>query len=195
MYVVDITRINDKIGSDLLFGKNSMDAKRKTIDYIQAFALAHYNICLEDDVIDQNLNIDSFSLKHLLETNYAISIADDLLIQSFITDKDNCLFIKCYDETKEDFPIFGIFNKNEETKANSFMIYLINDLLIKKFNDNLLKYDKVKLDFGSDISKYNQFSIRGIKTNLYKDSKFLEELLSNDVSLNNLKNKNINIII
>lgn len=195
MYVVDITRINDKIGSDLLLGKNSMDAKRKTIDYIQAFALAHYNICLEDDVIDQNLNIDSFSLKHLLETNYAISIADDLLIQSFITDKVNCLFIKCYDETKEAFPIFGIFNKNEATKANSFMIYLINDLLIKKFNDNLLKYDKVKLDFGSDISKYNQFSIRGIKTNLYKDSKFLEELLSNDISLNNLKNKNINIII
>lgn len=195
MYVVDITRINDKIGSDLLLGKNSMEAKRKTIDYIQAFALAHYNICLEDDVIDQNLNIDSFSLKHLLETNYAISIADDLLIQSFITDKDNCLFIKCYDETKEDFPIFGIFNKNEEIKANSFMIYLINDLLIKKFNDNLLKYDKVKLDFGSDISKYNQFSIRGIKTNLCKDSKFLEELLSNDISLNNLKNKNMNIMV
>ena len=60
MYVVDITRINDKVSSDLLLGKNSMDAKRKTIDYIQAFVLAHYNICLEDDVIDQNLNIDSF---------------------------------------------------------------------------------------------------------------------------------------
>lgn len=195
MYVVDITRINDKIGSDLLLGKNSMDAKRKTIDYIQAFALAHYNICLEDDVIDQNLNIDSFSLNHLLETNYAISIADDLLIQSFITDKDNCLFIKCYDETKEDFPIFGIFNKNEEIKANNFIIYLINDLLIKKFNDNLLKYDNIKLNFGNDISNYNQFSIKGIKENLYKDSKLLEELLSNDISLNNLKNKNMNIII
>lgn len=75
------------------------------------------------------------------------------------------------------------------------MIYLINDLLIKKFNDNLLKYDNIKLNFGSDISNYNQFSIKGIKENIYKDSKLLEELLANDISLNNLKNKNMNIII
>ena len=51
------------------------------------------------------------------------------------------------------------------------------------------------MNFGSDISNYNQFSIKGIKENIYKDSKLLEELLANDMSLNNLKNKNMNIII
>lgn len=60
---------------------------------------------------------------------------------------------------------------------------------------NIMYNQHFKIQKKTISINYNQFSIKGIKENIYKDSKLLEELLANDISLNNLKNKNMNIII
>ena len=89
MYVVDITR-DDDLENDMLIGNDSMSAKSKTINYIMDYVFANYNISLNKDVLDQNLNIDRFSLKQFLNENYKINIKNDLKIQAVPTDKDNC---------------------------------------------------------------------------------------------------------
>ena len=63
MYVVDITR--DRFVTDVIVGYNSMGAKRKTINYIKQYALTNYNIILDEDVLDMNLNIIALKMKKI----------------------------------------------------------------------------------------------------------------------------------
>ena len=58
MYVVDITREDNS--TDMLVGNDSMSAKSKTINYVMDYVFANYNINLNKDVLDQNLNLDRF---------------------------------------------------------------------------------------------------------------------------------------
>ena len=107
MYVVDITR-DDDLENDMLIGNDSMSAKSKTINYIMNYVFANYNINLNKDVLDQNLNIDRFSLKQFLNDNYKININNDLKIQSIPTDKEHCLFLKAINN-QDDFPSLYTF--------------------------------------------------------------------------------------
>lgn len=44
------------------------------------YVFANYNINLNKDVLDQNLNLDRFSLQQFLNDNYNLKINNDLKI-------------------------------------------------------------------------------------------------------------------
>lgn len=191
MYVIDITRDSNK--TDMLCGNNSMDAKNKTLNYIIDYTMANHNIYIDKDLLDQNLNIESFSLNKFLNDYYSINIENDLLIQSVITNKDNCLFVKFRDD-KTNIPVLYSLNKNDDNIARNILTYLINDSLIEKYENNISKYDKEKLDYNSKELKinYEKNNIKGEVISLYNykgKGLFLEELLNNACSLNQVKNK------
>lgn len=194
MYVIDITR--DNTFTDMLCGNNSMDAKNKTLDYVIDYALANYDILIKKELLDQYLNLDSFSLNKFLNENYSISIEKDLIIQSIITDKDNCLFVKYIDE-KTDVPTLYAFNKKDKDVAHTILTFLVNDGLINKYKDDLSEYDKRKLSYNQKNMGYTNFNanIKSEIISLYDyNGMFLEELLNNACSLNQVKsNLKINI--
>lgn len=191
MYAVDITRTKDEISSDMLLGKDSMDAKRKIMDYVKDYALANYNLYIEDEVLDQNLNIDTFSFKNFIKNNYSIEADRDLMIQSFPTDKENCLFVKIYDEEKDEMPLVYVLNKDDNQKANSLMLFLIKDALIEKYEDDLDTYDTLQLTLNQKLNSYSHDSIRCEKISLYNGGMFLEELLNNACTLKQYNNKDL----
>ena len=165
MYVIDITR--DNHSTDMLVGNDSMSAKSKTINYIMDYVFANYDINLNKDVLDQNLNISRFSLKQFLS--------------------NNCLFLKYIDNNE--FPLLYSFDKKDIKKVQAIMTFLVNDTLISKYKDNLEKYDRLKIDYNNkkklDITKENI----GVEIiSLYNGGMFLEELLNNRFSLRQLQN-------
>lgn len=187
MYVIDITR--DNTFTDMLCGNNSMDAKNKTLDYVIDYALANYDILIKKKLLDQYLNLDSFSLNKFLNENYSISVEKDLIIQSIITDKDNCLFVKYIDE-KTDVPTLCAFNKNDKDVAHTILTFLVNDGLIDKYKDDLSEYEKRKLSYNQKNMGYTNFNanIKSEIISLYDyNGIFLEELLNNACSLNQVK--------
>lgn len=194
MYVIDITR--DNTFTDMLCGNNSMDAKNKTLDYVIDYALANYDILIKKELLDQYLNLDSFSLNKFLNENYSMSVEKDLIIQSIITDKDNCLFVKYIDE-KSDVPTLYAFNKKDKDVAHTILTFLVNDGLIDKYKDDLSEYDKRKLSYNQKNMGYTNFNanIKSEIISLYDyNGMFLEELLNNACSLNQVKsNLKINI--
>ena len=192
MYVVDITRTNDELDSDMLVGRDSMDAKSKTINYISDFALAHYNISIDRNLLDQSLNIELFSLKDFMKNNYNVVLDKDLIIQATPTDKDHCLFVKFFNEKLDAFPTIYMLNKDELNKAHNIMSYLVNDELITQNKDDLSIYEKNKLDFNN--KNIDSYSYAGVKCNivsLYNGGLFLEELLNNACSLKDINKKDM----
>ena len=195
MYVIDITR--DHHLTDMLCGNDSMDAKNKTLNYIIDYALANHNVLIDKNLLDQNLNIDSFSLKDFLSENYSLSIDNDLKIQSVVTDKDNCLFLKHQDD-KTDMPLLYVFNKKDIDVAHHIMTFLINDTLIEKYKDDLSEYENRKLDYNKKSLAITNFkdNIRSEIISLYNyKGLFLEELLNNSFSLKQLSDNNVNLNI
>lgn len=193
MYVVDITRCGESNLNDILIGNNSMNAKQKIINYITDYVLANYNFQIDETVLDENLKIELFDLKDFLKNNYFVKIDNDLIIQSIITDKDNCLFVKFYDKN-EKIPIVYSLHKNDIKNAQILMCYLINDRLIMKYEDNLKKYEKEKLNYNTDIKNFVSNNINCQIISLYKNGIFMEELMNSNYSLEQLKaNYNIKI--
>lgn len=191
MYIIDITRGDEWDYNDMMVGRDSMDAKSKTINYIMDYVLANCNICLDKDILDQNLNMKEFSLREFLKNNYSINIKQDLLIQSIPTDKNHCLFVKHFDRNIDSMPSIYVFNKNEEKQARSTLAYLVNDSLIKKYEDNLEQYDKNKLDINkNNVLSHSSKDINCEIVSLYNGGLFLEELLNNATTLYELKHKN-----
>lgn len=189
MYVVDITR--DYNNTDMLVGNDSMAAKNKTINYVMEYALANYNLFIDRGVLDQNLNMSQFSLNKFLNEYYSIGIDRDLLIQSIPVDKKHCLFLKYKDE-KSDFPVLYSFRKNEMKYAQSLMRFLVNDALIEKYQDNLSEYERLKVKDDVTIleTTYPKLNINSKIVSLYNGGLFLEELLNNSCSLNQLQMEN-----
>lgn len=187
MFVVDITR--DNATTDMLCGNDSMDAKNKTLNYIINYAFANHNILIDKKLLDLYLNIDSFSLNNFLKENYSTSIDNDLLVQSIVTDKDNCIFVKYMDDNTN-MPLLYSFNKNNIDTACNYLVFLANDGLINKYQDDLSEYEKRKLDYNNKnmgITNYDA-NIKGEVISLYNNKGlFLEELLTNAWSLNELK--------
>ena len=188
MYVVDITR-DDDLENDMLIGNDSMSAKSKTINYIMNYVFANYNINLNKDVLDQNLNIDRFSLKQFLNENYKINIKNDLKIQAVPTDKDNCLFLKTINN-QDDFPSLYTFSNKNKKQAQAYMKYLINDALINKYQDDISEYDRLRIDYNKSIESFSDSYIKCEIISLYKGGLFLEELLNNVCSYKQIKDKN-----
>ena len=193
MYVVDITR-DDDLENDMLIGNNSMSAKSKTINYVMDYVFANYNINLNKDVLDQNLNIDRFSLKQFLNDNYKINIKNDLKVQAVHTDKEHCLFLKSV-SSQDDFPSLYTFSNKNKQQAQAYMKYLINDALINKYQDNISEYDRLRVDYNKSIELFSDSYIKCEIISLNKDSLFLEELLNNACSYKQIKNKIISISI
>lgn len=189
MYVVDITR-DDDLENDMLIGNDSMSAKSKTINYIMNYVFANYNINLNKDVLDQNLNTDRFSLKQFLNDNYKINIKNDLKIQAVPTDKDHCLFLKNF-SSQEDFPSLYTFSNKNKKQAQAYMKYLINDALINKYQDNISEYDRLRVDYNKSIESFSDSYIKCEIISLYKGGLFLEELLNNACSYKQIKNKDV----
>ena len=188
MYIVDITR-DDDLDNDMLIGNDSMSAKSKTINYIMDYVFANYNINLNKDVLDQNLNIDRFSLKQFLNDNYKINIKNDLKIQAVPTDKDNCLFLKTINN-QDDFPSLYTFSNKNKKQAQAYMKYLINDALINKYQDDISEYDRLRIDYNKSIESFSDSYIKCEIISLYKGGLFLEELLNNVCSYKQIKDKN-----
>lgn len=189
MYVVDITR-DDDLENDMLIGNDSMSAKSKTINYVMDYVFANYNINLNKDVLDQNLNIDRFSLKQFLNDNYKINIKNDLKIQAVPTDKDNCLFLKTINN-QDDFPSLYTFSNKNKKQAQAYMKYLINDALINKYQDDISEYDRLRVDYNKSIESFSDSYIKCEIISLYKGGLFLEELLNNVCSYKQIKNKDV----
>lgn len=187
MYIVDITR--DLNNTDMLCGNDSMDAKTKTINYIMDFMLVNYNLSLNRNLLDQNLDMRSFSLNKFLRENYSMGLDRDLLIQSLPVDKKHCLFLKYKDDSME-FPAIYPFRKNEMKKVQGMMRFLVNDSLIEKYQDNLSEYERLKMKDDNVIldSTYPKLGIHSKVVSLYNGGLFLEELLNNSCSLNQLQN-------
>ena len=193
MYVIDITR-DDDLENDMLIGNDSMSAKNKTINYVMDYVFANYNINLNKDVLDQNLNIDRFSLKQFLNDNYKINIKNDLKIQAVPTDKDNCLFLKSIN-SQDDFPSLYTFSNKNKKQVQAYMKYLINDALINKYQDDISEYDRLRVDYNKSIESFSDSYIKCEIISLYKGGLFLEELLNNTCSYKQIKNKIISISI
>ena len=183
MYVVDITR--DKYKTDLLCAKDSIEAKRKILKYVIDYAYAN-NLYIEKEKLDQNLDINLFSLKTFLTYYNNVSINNDLIIQSIVTDKDHCLFLKYVDE-KNDIPFFYKFKNDEIDIAKSFMKFLVNDSLIDIYQDDLDKYEKLKLALNDESNSISRSNIKSEIISLYDYDLLLNEMLNNDSSLNQLK--------
>lgn len=194
MYVIDITR--DNFDTDMLVGDDSMSAKSKTINYIMDYVFANYDININKDLLDQNLNIDRFSLKQFLNNNYNLNIDTDLKIQAISTSKDHCLFLKYIDDNNE-FPLFYSFDKRDIKKARALMVFLINDTLINRYKDNLDEYERLKIDnkIGKILlsSYMPKEKINAEIISLDNRGIFLEELLNNSCSLYQLKHKEASI--
>lgn len=189
MIVVDITRIDKKIENDLIMGNLSVDTLSKTINYIYDYALANLNIEIDKELLDSKLNLEFFSLKDFIKENYNIKTNQDLIIHSARTDKEHCLFLKYYDNKNE--PTFFIFNNNDIKKAEAIRRYLVNDYLLEKYQDNLQKYDELRITNNSkNISK----KIKNLNINCeitpLNNGAFLETLLNNVCSLKQINNKN-----
>lgn len=200
MRVVDITRVdNNTFESDMLVGKYSMDAKTKILNYIYDYALANCNLDIDKELLDSNLDMNMFSLKNFVKTNYDLDIKQDLIIQSVNATKDNCVFVKQYDKGTDEYPTIYQFNKDEIKKAKTYMAFLVNDSLINMLNndDRLNEYEDRKLDLNSFEKMSYSYNNSNFEMNtLYNGGLFLEELLNNTCSLKQLKNSynnNLNI--
>ena len=197
MYVVDITRVNkNKYESDMLVGKLTTDTKTKTMNYIIEYALANLQIAIDPEVLDKELNMDLFFLKPFIKDNYNLDIKDDLVIQSINANKDNCVFVKQFNYGKDPYPYIYQFDKNKINLANSYMAYLINDSLISSLSDEgkLNEYDDKKVDLNNfDRLSYNYNNSSFEITSLYNGGTFIEELLNNSFSYNQLKNSSFDI--
>ncbi len=197
MYVVDITRVNkNKYESDMLVGKLTTDTKTKTMNYIIDYALANLQIAIEPEVLDKELNMNLFFLKPFIKDNYNFDIKDDLIIQSINANKDNCVFVKQFNYGKDPYPYIYQFDKNKINFANSYMAYLINDSLITTLSDEgrINEYDDKKVDLNNfDRLSYNYNNSIFEITSLYNGETFIEELLNNSFSYNQLKNSSFDI--
>lgn len=200
MQVIDITRVKDNdFESDFLVGKYSMDAKTKTIKYICDYALANYKLNIDKELLDSNLDMNMFSLKNFVKSNYDLDIKQDLIIQSVNATKDNCVFVKQYNKDIDEYPTIYQFNKDEIKKAKTYMAFLVNDSLINMLNndDRLNEYEDRKLDLNSFEKMSYSYNNSNFEMNtLYNGGLFLEELLNNTCSLKQLKdsyNNNLNL--
>lgn len=193
MYVVDITREDNS--TDMLVGNDSMSAKSKTINYVMDYVFANYNINLNKDVLDQNLNLDRFSLQQFLNDNYNLKINHDLKIQAMPTSKDHCLFLK-YMDNNTDFPLLYSFDNKDIKKARALMTFLVNDSLINKYQDNLEEYDRLRIDYDHSKQLLGRYmpkeNINTEIVNLYNGGMFLEELLNNHFSMRQLQEESMN---
>lgn len=188
MFVIDITRNEDDIIYDMIIGKDSMDAKSKIINYITDYCFANFGLFLPENVLDENLDINSFSLKKFLNDYFSIKISNNLLVQSITTDKDNCLFVKSYTPDKQEFPSIYIFNKNDSLKAKSLMNFIINDSLILDYQDDLSAYDKLKKELkDKDINQFIHKNMKFEIVSLYENGLFLDQLLNDSISLRQLE--------
>lgn len=199
MYVVDITRVNkNKYESDMLVGKMTTDTKTKTMNYIIDYALANLQIAIDPELLDKELNMDLFFLKPFIKDNYNLDIKDDLIIQSINTNKDNCVFVKQFNYNKDAYPSIYQFDKNKINLAISYMAYLINDSLISSLSDEekLDEYDNKKVDLNNfDKMSYVYNNSNFEITSLYNGGRFIEKLLNNYLSYNQLKISNLDIQI
>lgn len=193
MYVVDITREDNS--TDMLVGNDSMSAKNKTLNYVMDYVFANYNINLNKDVLDQNLNLDRFSLQQFLNDNYNLKIDNDLKIQAMPTSKDHCLFLK-YMDNNTDFPLLYSFDNKDIKKARALMTFLVNDSLINKYQDNLEEYDRLRIDYDHSKQLLGRYmpkeNINTEIVNLYNGGMFLEELLNNHFSMKQLQEESMN---
>lgn len=189
MYVINITRGADE--NDVLCGKDSMDAKEKIINYIIEYALANYNLSIDRDVLDRDLDISQFSFNKFLRKNFFISTNEDLIIQGIHTDKEHCIFVKLFNRRIDEFPTIYVVEKGGLDKAKNIMAYIVNDELIKQFPDELDSFEQNRISFNDkNISSYSYAGINCNIISLYSGGQFLEELLSNACTLNQIHKDN-----
>ncbi|MBE6152751.1 MAG: hypothetical protein E7166_00795 [Firmicutes bacterium] len=195
MYVIDITRSdNYSVENDLMFGKRSSDTKEKIINYIHNYAIANCDgLHLDKDILDEQVNIELFSLRDYLLQENNICIDKDLIIQSIPTTPEKCLIVKCFNNEYDKVPAIYLFHNNQKNRASGLMAYFINDSLITTLNNEnkLEEYEKNKKDIFhfKDVS----YSYGCQNFNMYNGGLFLEELLNNSVSYNELKEEKKNI--
>lgn len=186
MYVVDITRGSE---NDIILGENSMDAKKKVINYVQEYLLANHHINFSKETLDHKINIERFSLQEFL-ASYSVKILSDLKIQAVATDKEHCLFLK-FNDNQNGFPKFYCFGKKDMQKAQAYMRYLVNESLLEQLQDNLDEYDRLKMGNDKNVitTSYPKFGIRGNIISLYNKNISLKYLLNSSCTLNDIAHK------
>ena len=93
--------------------------------------------------------------------------------------------------------MFSQSNKKQMNVASNVLTFLVNDGLIEKYKDNISEYERMKLDYDRKTLSASNYTadIKCDIISLYNHKGlFLEELLNNACSLNQINNnKNINI--
>lgn len=181
MYIVDITRGKKFSKNDMLLGKDSMDAKRKCLNYIIDYAFANLNLYIDRELLDNNFHNDTFSLKNFLSNCYKTYVDDDVLLRMIPNDKEHCLFVKSYNNKKENEPTLFAFTKDQEKNARGLLSFLVNDYLIDMYKNNLEEYENNKIS--ESAIGYSSPIMNCEIISLYKKGKFMEELLETDYSL------------
>ena len=199
MYVVDITRVNKKnFESDMLVGNLTTDTKIKIINYIKNYALVNLKIDIDSEPLDRELNMNLFFLKSFIKNNYGIDVNDDIIVQSLSANKNNCVFLKLSNYKKDSYPYIYQFSKDKIDSANCYMAYLINDSLISSLSENgkLNEYESPKIDLNSFNKAFYRYDDSCFEiVSLYENGNFIEDLLNNSVSYNQLKKSNFYIKI
>ena len=94
-------------------------------------------------------------------------------------------------DNKNDFPLLYVFKKEDINNLNTYIKYLINETLINKYQDDILEYDRLKVDYDTNVnslsSTYLKFGIYSEVISLYNGGLFLQELLDNNCTLKELK--------
>lgn len=157
----------------------------KTADYINDYTLANYNISLNKEKLYSELLNNQFSLKKHIEQNFNKTITNDLKIQVFDSNKNDCIFLKFFDYNTNEFPIIYMYQKDEINIVKEHFKFLYNDNLIQTLllNNQLNLYDELKIAKLSSpttdiVFKKDNYEI----TNLSK-SNLIETLLKNEFSL------------
>lgn len=191
MYVIDITR--DGIDDDVLLGKDSMDTKRKMMKYVTDYVFANHNIYLDKDTLDQGLDINNFSLKEFMFSNFQKEIDKDLIIISCPTSDDYMLYVKCYDERKDKYPKIYFLHNSKYKIAKALTKFFVNDYLILKHHDNLKQFNnriiKLNPDFYKDIDYYADkgFVCGTISLAGGKNKSLINKLLNEDVTMKQMR--------
>ena len=97
-----------------------------------------------------------------------------------------------FQDDKTDIPNIYAFNKKEYNVAQNILTFLVNDSLIEKHKDDLSVYENKKLNYKNKTMGITDFkdNIKAEIFSLYNHrGLFLEELLNNACTLNQVRDK------
>ncbi len=164
----------------------NIQAREKVVKYIKNYITAHINISVDYNLINDELNMEFFSLKEFLENFFGIESNADLIIQTInISDNYNLIFKTVGmldDNLYSDVCAMMGNNKSNLEQAKEISKCLLKDKLIQVFGED----DKLDLlkEYDNFIPEFNDSSMQIGNTYFYwyNSKNLMKELLNRDLS-------------